>query len=64
LRQEGWYWLDPAVALSIALLVAYHAIALIRKVLIRLGPAVADGSSDLLGTDQESPSHATRWEKP
>jgi hypothetical protein len=30
--------------------VAYHAIALIRKVLIRLRPAVADGSGDPSGT--------------
>jgi hypothetical protein len=29
---------------------AFHAIALIRKVLIRLGPAVADGSGDPSGT--------------
>jgi cobalt-zinc-cadmium efflux system protein len=32
----GWYWLDPAVALTIAVVVAYHALALIRKVLTRL----------------------------
>jgi cobalt-zinc-cadmium efflux system protein len=38
----GWYWLDPAVALTIALVIAYHAFALIRKVLIRLRPAAAD----------------------
>jgi cobalt-zinc-cadmium efflux system protein len=60
----GWYWLDPAVALAIALVIAYHAIALIRKVLIRLRPVVANGSGDLSGTDHESPSHAVRWEKP
>ena len=28
----GWYWLDPAVALAIAVLVAYHAVALIRTI--------------------------------
>jgi cobalt-zinc-cadmium efflux system protein len=39
LATGGWYWLDPAVALIIALVVAWHAIALIRKVLIRLRPA-------------------------
>ena len=50
LATDGWYWLDPAVALTIAFIVAFHAIALIRKVLIRLGPAVADGSGDLSGT--------------
>jgi cobalt-zinc-cadmium efflux system protein len=30
---HGWYWLDPAVALAVAVVVAYHAVALIRKVL-------------------------------
>jgi cation diffusion facilitator family transporter len=38
----GWYWLDPAVALVIALVVAYHAFALIRKVLSRLRSTAAD----------------------
>jgi cobalt-zinc-cadmium efflux system protein len=33
LATGGWYWLDPAVALTIALIVAYHALALISKVL-------------------------------
>lgn len=36
LATHGWYWLDPAVALVIAVVVAYHAIALIRKVVTRL----------------------------
>lgn len=35
LATGGWYWLDPAVALTIAGVVAYHAVALIRKVLSR-----------------------------
>jgi cation diffusion facilitator family transporter len=34
----GWYWLDPAVALVIAVVVAYHALALLRKILRRLRP--------------------------
>ena len=38
----GWYWLDPAVALAIAVIIAYHALALIRKVLTRLRPATVD----------------------
>lgn len=33
---RGWYWLDSAVALVIAVVVAYHALALIRTVLRRL----------------------------
>jgi cobalt-zinc-cadmium efflux system protein len=49
LATDGWYWLDPAVALTIA----FHAIALIRKVLIRLGPAVADGSDEPSGTSAQ-----------
>jgi cobalt-zinc-cadmium efflux system protein len=49
LATDGWYWLDPAVALTIA----FHAIALIRKVLIRLGPAVADGSGEPSGTSAQ-----------
>ena len=40
---RGWYWLDPAVALTIAMVVAWHAAALIRKALSQLraasGPA-------------------------
>ena len=44
LATDGWYWLDPAVALIIAIVVAYHALALIRKVLTRLRPRV-DGAT-------------------
>ena len=36
LATGGWYWLDPAVALVIAVVIAYHAVALLRKVLTRL----------------------------
>jgi len=43
LATGGWYWLDPAVALTIAVIVAYHALALIRKVLSRNRPAATDG---------------------
>jgi cobalt-zinc-cadmium efflux system protein len=28
----GWYWLDPATALVIAVIVGYHALRLIRKI--------------------------------
>lgn len=35
----GWYWLDPAVALAIAVVIAYHALALVRKTVARLRPA-------------------------
>ena len=33
LATRGWYWLDPVAALVIAVVVAYHAVRLIRKVL-------------------------------
>ena len=41
LATGGWYWLDPAVALAVAVIVAYHALALIRKTLGRLRSAPA-----------------------
>ena len=44
LATGGWYWLDPSVALAIAVVVAYHAFALIRKVLTRLRPAAVDNA--------------------
>jgi len=43
LATGGWYWLDPAVALAIAVIVAYHALALIRKVTGRLRAAAGKG---------------------
>jgi cobalt-zinc-cadmium efflux system protein len=44
LATGGWYWLDPAVALIIAVVIAYHALALLRKVLGRLrSPIAHDG---------------------
>lgn len=44
LATGGWYWLDPAVALIIAVVIAYHALALLRKVLGRLrSPTARDG---------------------
>lgn len=44
LATAGSYWLDPAVALIIAIVIAYHALALLRKVLGRLrSPIARDG---------------------
>ena len=45
LATGGWYWLDPAVALAVAVVVTYHAVTLIRKVLGRLRGAAPDRSS-------------------
>jgi cation diffusion facilitator family transporter len=47
----GWYWLDPAIALVIAVIVGYHAAKLIRKIALALsssstgarGPAAPPG---------------------
>ena len=36
LATGGWYWLDPAVALVIAVVIGYHAVVLLRKVASRL----------------------------
>ncbi len=36
LAAGGWYWLDPAVALVIAVIVAYHAIKLAREIIAAL----------------------------
>jgi divalent metal cation (Fe/Co/Zn/Cd) transporter len=39
LAAHGLYWLDPSVALAIALVVAYHALKLVAKVLTALRSA-------------------------
>jgi cobalt-zinc-cadmium efflux system protein len=36
LATRGWYWLDPAVALVIAAVIGYHALMLIRRVLVAI----------------------------
>lgn len=35
----AWYWLDPAVALAIAVVIGYHAVALLARVVLALRPA-------------------------
>jgi cobalt-zinc-cadmium efflux system protein len=42
----GWYWLDPAVALVIAVVVGYHALALVLKVLRRFGTSASGSRPD------------------
>lgn len=44
LATGSWYWLDPSVALAIALVVGYHAFVLIRKVLAQLRSVDREGS--------------------
>jgi cation diffusion facilitator family transporter len=34
----GWYWLDPAAALLIAVIIGYHAQKLVRKVIAAIRP--------------------------
>jgi cobalt-zinc-cadmium efflux system protein len=36
LASRGWYWLDPAVALAIAVVIGYHALVLIWRVLVAI----------------------------
>jgi cobalt-zinc-cadmium efflux system protein len=38
LAAGGWYWLDPATALVIAVIVGYHALKLTRKITAALRP--------------------------
>jgi len=44
LATGGWFWLDPAVALAIAVVVGYHVLALIGKAVRRLSSAAPSGS--------------------
>lgn len=59
LATGGWYWLDPAVALTVAVVVACHAVALLRKVLSRLWPPAA-GRARLRGLRQDLPGRLVR----
>src|SRR5579859_6615157 len=43
---RGWYWLDPAVALIIAVLVAYQAVRLIRTITRQRNPRLGDQGGD------------------
>jgi divalent metal cation (Fe/Co/Zn/Cd) transporter len=35
----GWYWLDPTVALLIAVVIGYNALTLLRKIVTALTSA-------------------------
>ncbi|HEX5300684.1 MAG TPA: cation diffusion facilitator family transporter [Streptosporangiaceae bacterium] len=41
----GWYWLDPAVALTISIVIAWHALVLIKKVLSQIQSAPTGNAS-------------------
>ena len=36
LATHGWYWLDPTVALAIAVVIAYHAVVLVWRVVMAI----------------------------
>ena len=36
LTTDGYYWLDPAVALAVSAVIAYHAIKLLHGVIVTL----------------------------
>jgi cobalt-zinc-cadmium efflux system protein len=42
----GWYWLDPAAALLIAVIIGYHAQKLVRKVIAAIRPDRGVGKKD------------------
>ena len=46
LAVRGWYWLDPAVALIIAVLIAYQAVRLIRTITRRRNPRSGNQGGD------------------
>ena len=46
LATGGWYWLDPVVALIIAIALGYHASSLLHKVIAALGSASHPGNRD------------------
>lgn len=56
LATAGWYWLDPAVALLIAIVISWHATALIRRVLSQL-LARSNAQADLAQPAMPTKSH-------
>ena len=44
LATGGWDWLDPAIALAIAVVVGWHAFALLRKARLSLQPKASPGT--------------------
>jgi len=54
----GLYWLDPAVALVVSCLVAFHAVRLLRRVMGALRPAPA-GTPARAGSEATSPRATT-----
>jgi cobalt-zinc-cadmium efflux system protein len=57
LAAGGLYWLDPAVALVIAAVISWHAVALIRKTLLRRVQRKAQSSTLQRDAGESTPSH-------
>jgi cobalt-zinc-cadmium efflux system protein len=54
LATGGLYWLDSAVALAIAVIVAYHALKLIRDVLVKLRHSSVPGHHEALSVSDRA----------
>ena len=46
---RGWYWLDPTVALAIAVVIGYHAVVLIWRVLVAIRTKATAQAADVPG---------------
>jgi cobalt-zinc-cadmium efflux system protein len=51
LAARGLYWLDPAIALVIAVVVGYHALSLVRKVVTAIKSSKPKRSDPAVGTE-------------
>jgi len=56
----GWYWLDPATALTIAVIVGYHALKLTLKVTAALRTPMPGGPDNRPGTAPANEGPARR----
>lgn len=57
LAARGLYWLDPAVALTIAAVISWHAIALIKKVLARRSTPTVPSQASPENSDESTSTH-------
>jgi cobalt-zinc-cadmium efflux system protein len=46
LATHGWYWLDPAVALAIAVVIAYHAVVLVCRAVMAIRTETTSQAAD------------------
>jgi cobalt-zinc-cadmium efflux system protein len=69
LGASGWYWLDPAVALLIAVIIGYHAQKLVRKVELQASftaarPLTGAGGQCVRAAGANSRQVASSWRHP